>query len=629
MSDETEIPKQVPLPQDPPKPVTAEELRAVNFEAAIPDPAKVEPQEFCGLYAGLAREAAKKQQLSATRVYSLLSGICGMHLKTGDRAEPWGPMFVMDNWRSLIPSDLKGEQNAALLEIVDRIKNPGLRARIADLVWTNDRKTGGRAGAVAVDAYRECAEGLMTGAFKPYPDESHVSVQVVRCVQRALTIAQATTKKNSKGRALFSDALKDTVLKFYASTKDDKEYGFFEQTARLVLHYELIDQTQVAHDAEELAKKSQNEGADSVKSFWQLAAQLRRNLKDKDGEQRCLFDAAKQTLEMRQQFSRAGAEAHWVYQALLELRHVEGQEELKENLLAELRRLQLASTNEMASFPITLDLTDMCKDAEAVFESLSLSDALLRFALIAQPTPIEQLKQEARDQLRDYPILNMLSASHIDGEGKTIAISPRAETGSEQPDGWYRQQALQSEYFRHIQIVGGYIHPARIMIHTRFQIEERHIKPIIYSSPFVPIEQAAIITLGVTRFFQGDFMSAAHLLIIQLEPCLRHILKIHGHDPVLQRDDGTEEEFDINKIFTRMRPELISVFGEDLVYEIDLLFVGRPGPSLRNDLAHGHLSSSACFSPTVIYGFWLIYKLCVGFLISCWDQFAPDIDAAV
>ncbi|HEX7775399.1 MAG TPA: hypothetical protein VF449_02605, partial [Parvibaculum sp.] len=122
MSDEGETPEQEPLPPGPPKPVTVKELDAVDFETALPD-AKIQPQEFWTPFNKRAQEAHEKQDHSAARVYSLLSGICGMHLKPNDHAEPWGPMFVTTTGRSIIPSDLKGEQNAELLAIVDRVKN--------------------------------------------------------------------------------------------------------------------------------------------------------------------------------------------------------------------------------------------------------------------------------------------------------------------------------------------------------------------------------------------------------------------------------------------------------------------------------------------------------------------------
>ncbi|MFC3161608.1 hypothetical protein ACFOEQ_27085 [Chryseobacterium arachidis] len=42
-------------------------------------------------------------------------------------------------------------------------------------------------------------------------------------------------------------------------------------------------------------------------------------------------------------------------------------------------------------------------------------------------------------------------------------------------------------------------------------------------SPFVPEDRLHIYSLGITAGFQNDFVTAAHLLIPQLENSLRHL----------------------------------------------------------------------------------------------------------
>lgn len=122
MSEENDTPEKEPLAQEPPKPVTVEMFHAVDFEAALADSSKVEPHDLCSQCSKLAREAAERQEHDAERVFGLLSGACGIHLRAEDRAEPWGPMAQFDGRRTPIPADYKGEQSAAFVAIIDRIK---------------------------------------------------------------------------------------------------------------------------------------------------------------------------------------------------------------------------------------------------------------------------------------------------------------------------------------------------------------------------------------------------------------------------------------------------------------------------------------------------------------------------
>jgi hypothetical protein len=613
--------------QASPSPVTIEEFNSVDFESGLPDSSKVEPHDLQSQYAKLARDAEANKNHTAAKVFGLLSRVCGIHLKPEDRAEPWGPMAVFDGRRSEIPSDFRGEQNASFLAIIDKIKNPGLRARLADIAWSNDRKTAGRAAVIAAIAYQECAKGLLEGVYKPYIDKDPASFETLGNVQRAFSITQSTAKKDTKGRVQFNDALKSTALNLYTTAKDTRKYVVFRRIAELLLRNDLIAPTDVARDCEALAATKDLQFTMPIKSLWDLAARLHSSVNNKDAEQKCRFEAVQQTLAMREQVTSAAAKAHWVNQALLQLRHIDGREELEDTLVLELRRLQRASTKELTTFSFPLKVEGLRERAEELFSNLNFSVAMQQFGLLTKSTSIETLKQDARDNLKSSPLFSMVTTSHIDNEGKLVAISDGSGLNDEHSDSWYRRNALQNESFRRQRIVAGAIEPARAIIHERFAVEERHIEPIIEKSPFVPQSQAVIITLGVTRFFQGDFISAAHLLFSQLEPCLRGILKINGHDPVRRFDDGTEEDYDINAMMTRMRPELNAIFGEDLVYEIDLLFVGRPGPSLRNSLSHGHISSDACFHPDVIYGCWFIYRLCMAFLLPYWANLTPELDA--
>lgn len=163
---------------------------------------------------------------------------------------------------------------------------------------------------------------------------------------------------------------------------------------------------------------------------------------------------------------------------------------------------------------------------------------------------------------------------------------------------------------------------------VEFAVQEQDILPIVGRSPLVPRSQEHLLALGFTRFFQGDFMSAAHLLIPQLEPCLRHILRVVGHDPAKRFGDATEEDHDLRGRLSKQRPELERIFGAPIVAEIEALFHARPGPALRHDMAHGQISTGACFHHTIIYANWLLFRLCCLFVVSDWKAIvAPAIEA--
>ena len=53
----------------------------------------------------------------------------------------------------------------------------------------------------------------------------------------------------------------------------------------------------------------------------------------------------------------------------------------------------------------------------------------------------------------------------------------------------------------------------------------------------------------------------------------------------------------------------MSIFGEDLVFEIRALFCDAFGPNLRSEVAHGLLASGDGNSVESFYAWWLLLKL--------------------
>ena len=112
------------------KMVPMDDFAAVEYEVPIANSHKVDCMGLNSLYQEAAKAQSEAGNENAARVFQLLGSVCQIHFKPNDRAEPYGPMAVFDGKRSIIPSDLRGEQSAVFAKIAPNIRNPGLRARL-------------------------------------------------------------------------------------------------------------------------------------------------------------------------------------------------------------------------------------------------------------------------------------------------------------------------------------------------------------------------------------------------------------------------------------------------------------------------------------------------------------------
>lgn len=342
---------------------------------------------------------------------------------------------------------------------------------------------------------------------------------------------------------------------------------------------------------------------------------------------RCAEAAVEQLLRMRDAVSHPNARAHWTRVAIAEFRQVGGSADRLAELRRELRRFQEEAVDATVDFGTKIDLTDEQDETIKIFGDLSLPEALLRFGLLVYSLDVNDLRATAEKDLKEDVLGKLLGRSYTDIEGK-LKGETRARS-EEKPDDEHLKEQYHRilDMHRHI-IVYGFIEPARRTVMTKFPLDERIFRPIVRVSPFVPLGHEHIFSLGFARFWQGDFASAVHLLVPQIENSMRHVL-LNGDDdasklsPHLLQEDRT-----LSGLLENMRPEVEKRFGPNLANDMEMLFTYRIGPALRHELAHGKLYDGACYSANAIYACWLIYHITILPVAEHWREWmAPVIDA--
>ncbi|WP_246538701.1 DUF4209 domain-containing protein [Nissabacter archeti] len=602
---------------------STEELRATSLDLLLSDYMHIDDT-------GMGRELHKAGEaafntgnMPAYRGLRILGALCTFHMNSDDPADTWHPRWTDGKARTLTPADVRGEQNSALAVILPEIAHPALRARVADVVWSNDRKQY-KAANEAVMAYCECVESRLKGRFKDkYEGDIESLFEPTNLLQRALFINASIGKKKA-----LPEFLQHAFSLLYQRAIEECHYVVFARLGELATGYKIMTWQKVAQDSEYLVSTSNaNDYPEARKKVWALAARCYEFLKDREGRQRCLGSLVDETLKMCEQVSSYAAKASWMRQAINELRIAGGFQERIKNIIEDMRLAQLASLDEISEFSIPFDLSEERELITDKFSKLLLPDALFHFAVVAESPSVELLKQVAYENRSTGLIAHLFPKKiYLDREGKVIAET----SGQIKPEGpddeWFRENCLSVMDIFHHNIVEGIIKPARHAVMHNYPVESRHFDAITSLSPFVPFGYEHIFSLGFARFWQGDCASAAFLLIPQLENSLRLILMNAGRDTFKTDRGEVQEDRSLSGLLDNKRKELEDILGSDLVNEIDLLFHFKPGPSLRHKIAHGKLTAGDCYSTACIYACWFIYRLtCIPLLPQWQDQVASQI----
>ncbi|WP_313187166.1 hypothetical protein [Sphingobacterium siyangense] len=122
-------------------------------------------------------------------------------------------------------------------------------------------------------------------------------------------------------------------------------------------------------------------------------------------------------------------------------------------------------------------------------------------------------------------------------------------------------------------------------------------------SPFVPEDRLHIYNLGITAGFQNDFVTAALLLIPQLENSLRHLAV--SNDIIVTT---YEKRFNLENLLGGLIAKVRPLANDDIIEELDSFLVNNSNVNFRNELLDG-LMETTLVHKYGLYAWWLCLKL--------------------
>lgn len=595
--------------------ISKEQFDGVDIELPIRGSDHID----CNALADLYRNASSQEQdINSKNVYRFLMFVCDIFLNPIKNNDPYVEKISTSEWRSMRPEDIKGEQSLVLSQIAASIQNAGLRARLADLVWHNHRSRADMAKC-AIEAYETGLRDVMDGKSKLLGDElGVVDHDGLNMLHRACQISYGIGGKQEhlpKLKSLTSDVIARAI--------SNHHFGTFMTACDLALEFSLGNATDVAAKIESVIGSGPTDGH-VRRELWQLAAKGHRLSKSDSDVNRCLTEAAECYVQLADAAKGDGIlEPSFLMDAISSMTSIPNTRQRRNELQSRLDGVKGNISDQMGTYSTQVDLSEVVKEAKGKIRNVSLARAIHNFVLLYDTPSPDELREQARETAEKFPISNMMPVAMYDDEGNVVAKS--SGYSGKDDEGLRRIIHTYEQFRRQTQAYGG-IDPARVQISFEHSIGESSLLHIVERSPFVPLEKKGIFLNGFVKFFHGDYISASHILIPQLENSLRYILKLHGQDTSRIKQDATQERIILSTILKSEKLE--EILTPSIVYEIDNLFNHRLGPSLRHQFAHGLVSSSACFSPDVIYACWFILRLACLPLIRHWDEIAEAMDAS-
>lgn len=563
------------------------------------------------------------------KIYWLLADACSMMLSPESHNEPFQPFAVIGGRRSAIPGDFTAEDLELFSEILPEIADFRLKARLADLLWTTASKRIVNHALAAIDAYLEM----------PLNEEVWWSGDGKACWHRAISL----TLKLRDGAGDRIQRVRDGIRgAFDVATLSDGHFAL--SLSSLMLEFGLCRDSpeQIAEKLESLARQMKAKGdfldsADHFKasSEWYKSAE---NDEKSIEMTACQADCYVSEASARQSADRpSNLVAVSYYENAIQIlrtipkvkRPIHNVDERIREIHKEMNEAGQLAIEEMCSITTEpLDITQIVKSSQADVSGKNLVEAFQCFVSICRRMQAAPMVEQAIQQVKVHSFHSSFSGTCFSRDGRVVAktdgINSDSDLDGDNPK--VHEVVMRNHQISVGLVVQGCILPALEILRIEHRVVERDFLTITARSPIIPLGREVLFAKGLFAGYDGDYVTALHLLVPQVENMVRHHLKQAGAVTSRVCDDGTEKENGLSTLIEL--PEMVQVFGEDLTFEIRALFCDQMGANLRNEIAHGLVDHNACNSIYGVYAWWLVFNLIfIAFWKTCSQSVASTPEA--
>lgn len=583
--------------------VTIDDLRRFDFERILSkqgDETDVVEGRTCPNY---SKNFIEESKLAASQGDKQREDICDLFAKL---TSVWFH-FDDDIKSSLPPPEISQEHLELLKQFAEEIKDPELRARVADILWYLRVDRAFQFAELAVDAYLEAVTRFNRV-------EAHVD-RGLR-IERALQIAARLGINGSK--------FASTIAFIETELKNMNEADILHGPAhllRLLRKHKQGDPAVYIPYVTDLANKfEKRNGWEGARAVWYIARDWHRLAMDDEGA-RCAERRAAMTYEPEaRSWMKLDTNAHFKVVDLLQ-RGLVALQRVGEANSDEFERVhkllleQQAGYDDYRQISSSVDISEHVESVKGAFRDQPLADCIYRLAEEFKPPSVDWLKSLANEVQAKNSLLYFIDKQLHNEQGRVIGRRP----GNILDDSSLEESTRitmyeQASSYRSI-AVSIQILPALEQINLDHRIRPNDLIGIVTNSPFVPPDRREIFMRGLYHGFIFDFMVASSLLVPQIENSLRYVLQQHGVIVSTLDSRGIQEEFDLGDLLYRT-PEVEKMFGRDLLFDLKGLLHERFGSNLRNRLAHGLVTDNEYLSPASAYVWFMVLHLCCALLLA-------------
>ncbi|MFC2049632.1 DUF4209 domain-containing protein [Chloroflexota bacterium] len=213
-----------------------------------------------------------------------------------------------------------------------------------------------------------------------------------------------------------------------------------------------------------------------------------------------------------------------------------------------------------------------------------MDKALLTISLDLNLVPdVKECRKRVGEQKLEFPLFGLVPRIRVQDGRQIVSASDQEEIDEE--------NAL-SQYSADLGFRRLYLGKVFEIMREQLDLNAASFLDYLSTSPFFDKDKLDVIRIGVERYFDGDYVSAIHILVPHLEDTLRHILGRLGVSTTSLKPRGVTHEKMPDKVLDT--PELRALLGKRVWFYFKYVLIHPLGQNLRHDVAHGLINRERC-----------------------------------
>jgi hypothetical protein len=228
--------------------------------------------------------------------------------------------------------------------------------------------------------------------------------------------------------------------------------------------------------------------------------------------------------------------------------------------------------------PIRIDAEIVDRFTRAVLDVDDPYIALLRVAYHTLPN-VDRIREQLRERAEGFLIRHLVPTSITGDNGLPVAL---VNTYDDDEHGNLVMETARAMNFDSVYLLNSLDEWKK-----KFGLEGIQETPEFYDSPLIAQDRIPFFRDGLAAYEAGDFLKTIHVLIPQVENCLRRLLELLNLSPTKSSAEG-DGTYELKNMYDCLVEQGVrESLGDRIWYFLKALYVDDRGLNLRNLMSHG------------------------------------------